>query len=124
MQVPHNFHNPYTEQWNLGIQHSFTPRIVGEVRYVGNHAVGQFQELNGNPSLTPLIDAGFQNVIPAGLTPCSNPSAPGFGGGYANCNFTNVIEYANTASVELQRDAKRVAHRKLARTDRDRLVHI
>jgi outer membrane receptor protein involved in Fe transport len=97
VQVPHNFHNPYTEQWNLGIQHSFTPRVVGEVRYVGNHALGQFQELNGNPALAPLISAGFQNVIPAGLTPCSNPSAPGFGGGYANCNFTNVIEYANTA---------------------------
>jgi len=97
-QVPHNFRNPYTEQWNFGIQHSFTPRIVAEVRYVGNHAVGQFQELNGNPSLTPLINAGFQNVIPAGLTPCSNPNAPGFAGGYANCNFTNVIQYANTAS--------------------------
>ena len=38
VQVPHNFRNPYTEQWNFGIQHSFTPRIVAEVRYVGNHA--------------------------------------------------------------------------------------
>ena len=96
-QVPQNFRNPYTEQWNLGVQYSFTPRVVAEVRYVGNHAIGQFQELNGNPALTPLISAGFQNVIPAGLTPCSNPSAPGFAGGYANCNFTNVIQYANTA---------------------------
>lgn len=97
-QVPHNFRNPYTEQWNLGLQHSFTPRVVAEVRYVGNHAVGQFQELNGNPAVAPLINAGFQNLIPAGVKPCSNPSAPGFAGGYANCNFTNVIEYANTAS--------------------------
>ena len=98
VQVPQNFRNPYTEQWNLGIQHSFTPRIVAEVRYVGNHAVGQFQELNGNPALQPLISAGFQNVIPAGLTPCSDPTAPGSSAGYANCNFTNVIQYANTAS--------------------------
>ncbi len=97
VQVPQNFRNPYTEQWNLGIQYSFTPRIVGEVRYVGNHAIAQFQELNGNPALAPLVSAGFGNVIPAGLTPCSDPSAPGFGGGYANCNFTNVIKYANTA---------------------------
>jgi len=98
VQVPQNFRNPYTEQWNLGIQHSFTPRIVAEVRYVGNHAVGQFQELNGNPALQPLISAGFQNLIPAGLTPCSDPTAPGSSAGYANCNFTNVIQYANTAS--------------------------
>jgi hypothetical protein len=98
-QVPQNFRNPYTEQWNFGIQHSFTPRVVGEVRYVGNHAVAQFQELNGNPALQPLIDAGFQNLIPAGLTPCTTAGAPGsIGGlGYANCNFTNVIQYANTA---------------------------
>jgi outer membrane receptor protein involved in Fe transport len=97
-QVPHNFRNPYTEQWNLGIQHSFTPKIVGEVRYVGNHAVGEFQELNGNPALTPLIQAGFGNLIPAGLTPCTTPGAPGAFNGNANCNFTNVVQYANTAS--------------------------
>ena len=30
-EVPHNFRNPYTEQWNVGIQHSFTPRVVAEV---------------------------------------------------------------------------------------------
>jgi hypothetical protein len=98
VQVPNNFHNPYTEQWNLGIQHQITPRIVAEVRYVGNHAVGQFQELNGNPALQPLIDAGFGNLIPSNLTPCSDPNAPGSSAGYANCNFTNVLTYANTAS--------------------------
>ena len=97
-QVPQNFRNPYTEQWNLGIQHSFTPRVVAEVRYVGNHAVGLFQELNGNPALGPLISAGFQNVIPAGLTPCATAGAPGFSAGNVNCNLTNVVQYANTAS--------------------------
>jgi outer membrane receptor protein involved in Fe transport len=97
-QVPQNFRNPYTEQWNLGVQHSFTPRIVAEIRYVGNHAVGQFQELNGNPALGPLINAGFQNVIPSGLTPCATPGTPGFTNGNVNCNFTNVIQYANAAS--------------------------
>jgi hypothetical protein len=97
-QVPQNFHNPYTEQWNLGIQHSFTPRIVAEVRYVGNHAVGLFQELNGNPALGSLIGAGFQNVIPAGLTPCATAGAPGFSAGNVNCSLTNVIQYGNTAS--------------------------
>ena len=77
-QVPQNFRNPYTEQWNLGVQHSFTPRIVAEIRYVGNHAVGQFQELNGNPALGPLINAGFQNAIPSGLNPVLTAGTPGF----------------------------------------------
>jgi Carboxypeptidase regulatory-like domain/TonB dependent receptor/TonB-dependent Receptor Plug Domain len=97
-QVPSNFRNPYSEQWNFGLQRSFTSRIVGEVRYVGNHGVHEFQELNGNPALGPLIKAGFQNVIPAGLTPCATSGTPGFQAGNVNCNFSNVTQYANTAS--------------------------
>jgi hypothetical protein len=98
-QVSPNFRNPYSEQWNIGVQHSFTGRVVGEIRYVGNHGVHLFQALNGNPQLGPLIAGGFSNVIPAGLAPCTNGSAPGFAGGNVNCNFSNVIEDANTASA-------------------------
>ena len=98
-QVPHNFRNPYSEQWNFGLQRSFTNKIVGEVRYVGNHGVHLFQALNGNPQLGPLIAAGFGNLIPAGLTPCATSGAPGFAGGNVNCNFGNVIQAANTANA-------------------------
>jgi hypothetical protein len=96
--VSSNFHNPYSEQWNFGIQRSFRSNIVGEVRYVGNHGVGEFQALNGNPALGPLIAGGFSNVIPAGVTPCATGGAPGYANGNVNCNFSNVIEYANAAS--------------------------
>lgn len=68
-----------------------------ELRYVGNHTVGNFQTLNGNPALQPLIDAGFQNVIPPGLTPCTDPTAPGSVLGYADCTRGNLIRYGNTA---------------------------
>ncbi len=98
VQVPQNFRNSYSEQWNFGVQHSFNNRVVAEVRYVWNHGVGLFQALNGNPAVGPLIAAGFQNVIPSGLTPCSTAGAPGFAAGNANCNFSNVIQYANAAS--------------------------
>jgi Carboxypeptidase regulatory-like domain/TonB dependent receptor/TonB-dependent Receptor Plug Domain len=93
--LPKNFHNPYSEQWNFGIQRELTNKIVGEIRYVGNHTVGNFQEANGNPDLAPLVAAGFQNLIPSGLTPCADPTAPGFG--FANCNKINLIQYGNTA---------------------------
>jgi hypothetical protein len=96
-QVPQNFRNPYAEQWNLGIQRTIVNnKVVAEVRYVGNHAIAQFQTLNGNPALEPLIAAGFGKVIPWGLKPCSNPNAPGFAAGNVNCNFTNVLTDANT----------------------------
>jgi hypothetical protein len=97
-QVPQNFRNPYTEEWNLGIQRTIVNnRVVAEVRYVGNHQIAQFQELNGNPALAPLITAGFGSLIPAGLTPCTTPGTPGFAGGRVNCGFSNVHLDANTA---------------------------
>jgi len=100
--VAPNFHNPYSEQWNFGVQRSFTPRVVGEVRYVGNHSVGQFQSVNGNPALNALLGANatgtsYANLIPSGLTPCTTPGTPGVIAGYANCNFRRVVERGNFA---------------------------
>jgi Carboxypeptidase regulatory-like domain/TonB-dependent Receptor Plug Domain len=91
-----NLTNPYTEQWTLGIQQAFTSHVVGEVRYVGNHGVSLYQTRNGNPALGPLIQAGFQNVIPNGLTPCTTPNTPGATLGYADCNRTDLITLGNT----------------------------
>lgn len=88
--------NPYTEQWTLGIQRSFNPRVVGELRYLGNHGVELLQNRNGNPALGPLIAAGFQKVIPAGLTPCTTAGAPGAAKGYVDCNRTKLLTLGNT----------------------------
>lgn len=98
--VDPNFHNPYTEQWNLGLQRSIGTRVAVEARYVGNHAVGLFQSRNGNPALGSLIADGFQNLIPSGLTPCADTTQPGYarGAGYADCNFRRVVARGNTAS--------------------------
>jgi hypothetical protein len=104
LQFGNNFRNPYSQQWNLGVQRQIGDKIAVEVRYVGNHTLGNFQEANGNPDLLPLVNAGFGNRIPAGLTPCTNTALPGAQGtdtagnpvGYANCNFSRVIKYQNS----------------------------
>jgi hypothetical protein len=96
--VSPNFRNPYSEQWQVGIQRQVGQHVVGEVRYVGNHDVGLFQDVNGNPALGALVSNGFGNLIPAGLTPCATAGAPGFAAGYANCNATKVLERANSAT--------------------------
>ena len=96
--VAPNFHNPYSEQWSFGIQREFSSKVVAEVRYVGNHGVGNFQSVNGNPPLNNLIAQGFGSLIPPGLTPCTDPNQPGGNSaGYANCNFRRVVERGNFA---------------------------
>lgn len=120
--VGRHFHNPYTEQWNLGIQHGFgaSQRIVAEVRYVGNHDVGNFQNLDGNPALNGLLNVysgvsgdaiacdpsqapqcyagpGFAQLIPAGLTPCIDPTQPGSLKGNVDCTHSRVQVRDNQA---------------------------
>jgi outer membrane receptor protein involved in Fe transport len=101
--VSPNFHNPYSEQWNFGVQRELTPNAVLELRYLGNHSVGLFQNLNANPGLNYYIARGFSSVIPQGLTPCADPTQPGFGPlaptplrGHADCARQNVNLRSNT----------------------------
>ncbi|MGH9508959.1 MAG: carboxypeptidase regulatory-like domain-containing protein [Terriglobales bacterium] len=96
-RVSDDFHNPYSQQWNFGVQRQITSKMAAEVRYVGNHTVGNFQTINANPQLSQLIANGFGSFIPSGITPCADPTAPGFASGRPNCNFTNVRLRDNTA---------------------------
>jgi hypothetical protein len=97
-RVDSNFHEPMTQEWSLGVQHEITNKVVLEVRYVGNHVTGNFQTVNANPELDGLIANGFSSFIPAGVTPCATPGAPGAATQQVNCDFTNVRNRENTAS--------------------------
>ena len=54
------FYNPYTMSYNFGVQQELFRRSVLEVRYVGSRIVGQFQTINGNPTIRFLNIAGQQ----------------------------------------------------------------
>lgn len=96
---PH-FHTPYSQQWTFGIEREINNNLAFETRYVGNHGVGLYQNIDGNPALNALITNGFGGLIPAGLTPCTTPGAPGAvagaAGGFADCNRQNVNLRTNT----------------------------
>src|ERR1700674_8260 len=109
-QVAQNFHEPYVQNWSLGIQRELTNRAVLEVRYVGNRENGNFQTVNANPELAGLVNNGFSSFIPAGVTPCTSagtpPYAPPPGNSpgifgepteRANCNFSNIRNRVNGA---------------------------
>ena len=111
--VTDDFHNPYSEQWNIGMQRQITSKMAFEVRYVGNHTIGNFQTTNHNPALQGLIAFGFNgtgvcgggpvatftcpNLIPPGVTPCLDATQPGFSGRRADCAHRNVNVRANSA---------------------------
>jgi len=96
-RVDTNFHEPMTQEWSLGVQRELTSKMVLEVRYVGNHVVGNFQTVNANPALNGLIANGFSSFIPAGVAPCTTAGAPGLSGGREDCDFRNVRDRENTA---------------------------
>ena len=103
-RVDPNFVNPYVEQWSLGIERQLSSRISFETRYVGNHGVGNFQTINGNPLICSAFNAGgtctaglavqAPSLIPSGVAPCTPAQATAAGNpnaaGRVDCNFTNL----------------------------------
>jgi hypothetical protein len=89
-----NFHNPYTQTYSLGLEYGFGKSAVIEVRYVGNHASGLYQALDGNPTLEPIASTFPNFVSPASL--CQDVTAPGYL--TRDCNQGAIqAETANTA---------------------------
>ncbi|HEY2470850.1 MAG TPA: carboxypeptidase regulatory-like domain-containing protein [Terracidiphilus sp.] len=80
-----NFHNPYTESWIFGFSHQFGAKAVAEINYVGNHQVGNFQSVNGNPYLL-VLQQNYPGDVPATL--CTDPTKVGYG--HLDCNLTNL----------------------------------
>jgi hypothetical protein len=78
--VASDFRSPYSEQFSLGVQHQFGRNHVAEVRYVGTHGVGLFQNINGNFFIGPLVNGFNLTRNAAGsivnVASCTGPGAP------------------------------------------------
>jgi hypothetical protein len=115
-RVSPDFHNPYVEQWSLGVERTISSRISFESRYVGNHGVGNFQTINANPLISTCsaftgdtctgtaggLAVQAPQFIPAGVTPCTPSGAAAGSGsttsrGRPDCNFTLVRTRNNGA---------------------------
>ena len=94
--VPPGFRTPYVQTWTLGIQHQIGPAAVGEVRYVGSKTTDDFQSIDANPFLLPVVSA-FPNYY-AGLSLCTDPTADGYG--RPSCNYSNLIKTSNGGWAE------------------------
>ncbi len=85
-QVSSNFHAPYSEQYSLGVQHQFGRSTVAEVRYVGTHGVGLFQNRTANPFVRNLVN-GFSQTV------CTARNADG------DCTATQVVPFRSFANL-------------------------
>ncbi len=75
-RVSSDFHNPYTLNWNFGIQQEIFKDSVLEVRYVGTKIKDQFQTVNGNPSLRVLQNIAQCFGLAAGTFTNGNTVGP------------------------------------------------
>jgi hypothetical protein len=107
-RVASDFINPYVQQWSFGFERTINSRISFESRYVGNHGVGNFQTINGNPLIctaftgttcTSGLAAQDPQAIPSGVTPCTTNGVSGSNAsiGRPDCNFTLVRTRNNGA---------------------------
>ena len=80
--VPTNFRPAFVETWTLGIQHQVGRESALEIRYVGNHAMHEFQRINSNPYL-------------GSASTCTDPTSAG----YLRLDCTHYLRstVANTA---------------------------
>jgi hypothetical protein len=118
-----NLHLPYVQQYSFGIQHEYKDSVF-EVRYVGNHGVGEYRafdynQVNVNASgfLTDFLHAQSNGFLAMAKTGIFNPayvpsiagsqqlpvflSMPG-GGQLSNPAVQNLIEYGEVGDLATQ----------------------
>jgi hypothetical protein len=93
-----NEHDPYSERWDFGLQHSLTNNTLVEALYVGNHSLHlpvASQNLNAvlpqYLSYTPYRNQGLANAL--GQTAITNPFKGLVGSG--SLNTSNTLPLSN-----------------------------
>lgn len=115
--VSNNFGPDKVHQWTFGIEREITKDSAVEARYAGNHAINQYQTVDGNPYLgttaAPGLLQNFPQLVPnaSSLTPCATTQqvGPGAGSdiGRVNCGFgidrvRNNGGFSNYNALQLQ----------------------
>jgi hypothetical protein len=73
MGVDRNFKTPYVSNWTLNIQHSFTPNLVLELGYVGNHGsrLAGIRDINQPTTGAGWTPAAVAACVASGFTACA-----------------------------------------------------
>ena len=95
MTVDRNLTTPYVWNWNLNLQHSFTPNLSMEVAYVGNRGknLTGIRDINQPPVGSGWPAASIQACIASGYTDATFCAPDSTGGEEANQPFASKYPY-------------------------------
>lgn len=85
-----NLHAPYVQSWTVGIQRQLTNNMALEIRYVGNHGVGLWEQADLNE--TNIFENNFLQEFKnaaTNLNICN--STPGCKSGFANAGLAGQV---------------------------------
>ena len=68
--VDPNLHTPYTQTWNIGIQHEPYPNLLLEVNYIGSKGTHLLRLVDGNPPQPDLVSALEAFCVPGNPVGC------------------------------------------------------
>jgi hypothetical protein len=80
--LPNNVKYPYSETWNLGIQHVFAKEYTADIRYVGTRGV----DLDVQNILNFIPGAGPGHQVPTFITPPDAATIAGLGTAWASAD--------------------------------------
>ncbi|HVB34418.1 MAG TPA: carboxypeptidase-like regulatory domain-containing protein [Patescibacteria group bacterium] len=83
-----NFHTPYSQNWNLGIQRELPGQVTLEVNYVGVKGTHLFRVVDGNPPQPGLVSALEAFCVP------TNSANTGFNTMSGQCD-QSTLQYEN-----------------------------
>lgn len=92
-----NLHAPYVQSWSAGIQRQVGGNTVFEVRYVGNHAVGLWEQADLNE--TNIFENGFLTEFKNAQANLANNGGTSFGDTGAGDVAVPILTAAFTGST-------------------------
>jgi hypothetical protein len=105
---PHGLVNPYTQQWNLGVEHELAKGWILSVDYIGSHSIELERptDLNAPAPFTRTAQGQTRSVATANATrpvrpatPCTITS-PTYDPAFGNCfdNYRQIMAIVNLGS--------------------------
>ena len=79
---------PYSQNWNLGVQHAITPTLTVEVNYIGVAGTHIIRVVDANPPQPNLVNSLLAFCVP------TNPLNAGFATASGQCD-TTTLQFGN-----------------------------